>query len=92
MRDRTLNQRNLMEKCPHVGRPCDLYMCQHHWRRALQHRDEATGEVNRYYFGLAHGREARSDEELLIYYVENGGASDFRRRELLKGIDTQKVA
>jgi hypothetical protein len=45
---------------------------------------EALGEVNRYYFGLANKRppkEGREGEvELILYYIDNGGAEGFRKR------------
>lgn len=70
-----------MDTCPLIGRQCSLFLCRRHWMRALRQRQESLSELNRYYFGLAHGRPARDDEELLAYYVESGGARDFRLRE-----------
>ena len=32
----------------------------------------ALGEVNRYFFNLHHGRDAKSDEELMEYYAQFG--------------------
>lgn len=32
----------------------------------------ALGEVNRYFFNLHYGRNAKSDEELMEYYAEFG--------------------
>lgn len=43
-------------------------------------KDEALGSVNRYYFHLFYGRDAINDDELFMYYVENGGAKSFREK------------
>ena len=39
---------------------------------------EALGDVNRYYFHLFFGREPKNDDELIMYYIEHGGAKTFR--------------
>lgn len=72
-----------MEHCPLIGRPCDFRLCRLYWNRAFLQLEEARGDVNRYYFWLAHGREAENDRELLAYYVGSGGAENFRLREML---------
>lgn len=50
----------------------------------LEQVQEALGEVNRYYFGIANGRpplEGKNGEsELILFYILNGGAVDFRNR------------
>lgn len=38
---------------------------------------EALGCDNRLYFFLKNRREAYSDDELIRYYIDNGGALDF---------------
>ena len=42
--------------------------------------EEALSEVNRYYYWLRYGKPAESDATLIIFYIENGGASGFRER------------
>jgi hypothetical protein len=51
----------------------------------LQHTNnlqiqEAIGEVNRYYFFITHNREPYDLNELILFYIENGGATGFRER------------
>jgi hypothetical protein len=41
--------------------------------------EEMLGEVNRWYAGEALHRPA-SDSEAVLYYIEHGGAADFRKR------------
>jgi hypothetical protein len=40
---------------------------------------EALGDVNRYYFWQKYGRNG-TDQELLLYYQQCGGADGFRKR------------
>lgn len=40
---------------------------------------ESKSELNRYYFWLKYQRQPKSDEELLLFYIENGGARDWNR-------------
>jgi len=40
---------------------------------------EALGDVNRYFFWLKNRREPNDDNELLLYYIENGGALHKRK-------------
>lgn len=44
---------------------------------------EALGEVNRYYFHEHYGRDANSDNELMMYYIEHGAEifSELHRNE-----------
>jgi hypothetical protein len=42
--------------------------------------DEALGEVNRYYFWEKYQREPFDRTELILYYVEAGGALNFARK------------
>lgn len=42
---------------------------------------EALGEVNRYYFWVVNKRDPKNDTELILFYIENGGAKDFRERQ-----------
>ena len=39
---------------------------------------EALSDINRYYFYLKYGRPAINDQELILYYIEYGGAKDFK--------------
>lgn len=39
--------------------------------------DEAIGSVNRYFFWLQYQRDPFDDNELLLFYVEQGGAKNF---------------
>lgn len=41
--------------------------------------EEALGKVNRYFFWKENGREARNDDELIIYYITHGGAKHWRK-------------
>lgn len=41
--------------------------------------DEALGDVNRYYFWKKYGRNG-TDEELMRYYCQCGGAEGFAKR------------
>jgi len=41
--------------------------------------DEALGSVNRYYFWEKYGRDG-SDQELMLYYCQCGGAAVFAKR------------
>lgn len=36
--------------------------------------DIALGEVNRYFFHLHFGRNAKNDDELMLYYAEYGAS------------------
>lgn len=38
---------------------------------------EALGNTNRWYFYQKYGREATSDEELIRFYIESGGAINY---------------
>lgn len=42
---------------------------------------EALGCTNRLYFYEHYGREAISDEELMRFYIEQGGAVEYRRKQ-----------
>jgi len=42
--------------------------------------DESRSSINRYFFWLKNHREPVDDEELLLFYVENGGARDFANK------------
>jgi hypothetical protein len=44
--------------------------------------EEALSDVNRYYFFLKYGRPAKNDQELILYYIEFGGARDFRKEHV----------
>lgn len=50
----------------------------HEWNKSQI--EEALGSTNRYYFWLKHQREPVSSNELIIYYIENGGAVGFAKR------------
>lgn len=39
---------------------------------------EALSDINRYFFFLKYGRNG-TDAELILYYIENGGAKDFKK-------------
>lgn len=39
---------------------------------------EALSDTNRYYFWLKYGRNG-TDTELILYYIEFGGAKDFKQ-------------
>lgn len=41
---------------------------------------EALGSVNRYYFWLKHQREPIDENELVLFYVEQGGAKAFAQK------------
>lgn len=41
---------------------------------------ESQTPENRYYFWLKYGRNG-TDTELLLYYIEFGGAKDFRKKQ-----------
>lgn len=45
---------------------------------------EALGEVNKYYCSQFYGREVKDVETLLRYYIQHGGAKDFRDRHPLE--------
>lgn len=42
--------------------------------------EEALSDLNRYYYFLKYGKPAECDADLIIYYINNGGASGFRER------------
>jgi hypothetical protein len=42
---------------------------------------EALGCENRYYFYEHHNRGATSDEELMQFYIKQGGAENYRRKK-----------
>jgi hypothetical protein len=44
-----------------------------------QIKEEANSSDNKYYFGLANGRSAQNEDELIIYYILNGGALKWRK-------------
>ena len=46
----------------------------------LQQIMEVKSELNRYYFFLRYGRPARNFDELFMFYVESGGAKNFREK------------
>jgi hypothetical protein len=41
---------------------------------------EALGEVSRYFFWKHHNREPFDDDELVLYYVDYGGAECYRAK------------
>lgn len=41
---------------------------------------EIKSDLNKYYFGLKYGRPARNFDELFMFYIESGGAKNFRER------------
>ncbi len=66
-----------------------------HWgiaelRRMVRHQEsaidnlkqmvEALGCTNRLYFYQNHGRNATSDNELIMFYIAQGGATSYRRK------------
>ena len=55
--------------------------------------DEALGKVNRYFFWLKYQREPLDDNELVLFYIEQGGASGFRNRKGVLNVkkETQSV-
>jgi len=53
-------------------------MNQHEWN--CRQIDEALSADNKYYFWLANGRPHNNVDELLEYYVNNGGAKGFAER------------
>ena len=53
-------------------------MTQKEWNQAQML--EALGNVNRWYFQQKYGREAQNDEELVVYYIQSGGAKAFAER------------
>jgi len=48
---------------------------------------EALGCKNRYYFYEHHNREPTTDEELVQFYIEQGGATNYRRKKCPKEAD-----
>ena len=54
--------------------------------------DEARGEVNRYFFHEHYGRNAESDDELILYYIEFGGASHYRNENNTEEYDRKQAA
>lgn len=53
--------------------------------RNLKQEVEALGAVNRYYFFMKYSRNAETDEELVRFYIENGGATGFAERNNGRG-------
>lgn len=43
--------------------------------------EEALSDTNRYYFHEKYNREPFDDNELLMYYIEAGGAKNFAQRK-----------
>jgi len=41
---------------------------------------EALGDDNRWFFFKTHNRNPNNDTELILHYIENGGATGFRER------------
>ena len=52
--------------------------------RNLKQIVEALGCTNRLYFYERFGRNARNDDELVEFYESQGGARNFREREIRK--------
>ena len=48
-------------------------------RKVAQLR-EALGNDNRWYFCIRYKRQPISDEELIWYYINNGGPEDYAKR------------
>lgn len=38
---------------------------------------ESQSDVNRYFFWLKHKREPKDQDELMMFYIESGGAKNF---------------
>ncbi len=69
-----------MHLCPQFKKICDMTLC-HWWRRMAKQQEEALSDTNRYYFREKEGRGPADDNELIVYYAENGGARDFYAKE-----------
>lgn len=48
--------------------------------RLQRQNEEAHGADNRLFFFEHHGREPVDDDELMMYYIEHGGAEGFKLR------------
>ena len=44
----------------------------------LQQILEIRSDTNKYYYWLKHGKEAKSFDELFMFYNDSGGAKNFR--------------
>jgi hypothetical protein len=47
----------------------------------LEQINEAKSSVNRYFFWLKYQREPLDDNELVLFYIEQGGAKHFRKQK-----------
>lgn len=60
--------------------------------------EEARSPDNRYFFGLAYPTFVRdndrqpNEDELMMYYIDNGGASGHRQRMETRAADEQRAA
>lgn len=43
--------------------------------------EEALSDMNRYYFWKNRGREPFDNTELILFYIEQGGARDFAQKQ-----------
>lgn len=73
--------------CPLGKCACILYFKYFWCLRMKQQKEESLSETNRYFFAQRYGRLSYCDNELIIYYIENGGASGFEERELWRAFD-----
>jgi len=49
-------------------------------KRKIYQIRESKSSVNRYYFWIKYQRQPISDEELMLFYIESGGARDYAER------------
>lgn len=68
--------------CPLGKCECVLFFKYSWWLRMKQQRLEALSNTNRYFFNQHYGRDPIDNEELIIYYVDYGGAKGYAEREL----------
>lgn len=47
--------------------------------------EEALSATNRYYFWEKYGRQPIDDNELILYYIENGGSTHFATLKEVQG-------
>jgi len=49
-------------------------------KRKIYQIRESKSSVNRYYFWIRFKRQTLNDEELMLFYIESGGARDYAKR------------
>ena len=76
-----------MKPCPSGNCECFLYFLIRLDPRVREQAIDADGPKNRWYFSEHYPEEEVTFRKLFEYYIYNGGAEGFAKRELLRAFD-----